>query len=50
LFTQCFREKFSKGAKLNTIDLTQVMESEGVDDAVWSMIQHDLVGGALLYG
>ena len=50
LFKQCFREKFSNGAKLNTIDLTQVMESEGVDDAVWSMIQHDLVGGALLYG
>jgi hypothetical protein len=50
LFKQAFQEKFPKASKLKAIDLTQFIEPTGVDDAIWAMIQHDLVGGALLYG
>lgn len=50
LFKECFQEKFAEKTALKTIDLTQVLESEGVDNSTWNMIQHDLVGGAFLYG
>lgn len=49
-FKRSFREKLHQKKTFSGVDLTQVIEPAGVDDVVWELIHHDLVGGVLLHG
>ena len=50
LFKNVFKEYFLNASSFGGVDLSSILEVEGVKSDMLEVLQHDLLGGAMMYG